>query len=1032
MKNVLRRLSCFVLIIALVCTSVNLECFAATQVDGTMGTPENLIWKEESTATAAWNAVENANYYIVNVYVSYNGSELGSDETGTASTEIDLQQEINSIVGNANYSKVQVTFDVQAKQINGAENTYILGNVSAKSLSTDYLISAVNKTKFKTPTNLTLNDSLDATWNGDPNTDMFYVEFKFDNEGDVRYYLTYIYPYNGRDTAVLSANISTELYRAYRETYAQKTETKVSYRLYSTYFSTNDKALSYYSSDWSDWSDEILYSHDLNDRVKYETPYNLTLDAETLKATWNGDPNTDMFYVQFRFEHEGNEKYYTTYIYPYDGRDTTSLSADISTELYRGYREVYTEKTEVQVSYRLYSTYFSTNDKDLLYYSSDWSEWSDKITYNHDLNDKVKFEMPSNLTLDAESLKATWNGDPDTDMFYVQFKFSGVGEEKYYMTYIYPYDGRDTNTLSADISNELTEAYQNSGVDPAPVLVSYRLYSTYFSTNDKDLLYYPSDWSDWSNEILYNPNNLTAVEKINLSPVDPVVAVGDEIYLGKTIFPENAYYTNIQWLSSDANVAAVNNVGKISGVSVGSSVITAKIGTANAIATVNVYQIESNIGDDESEKTVIDTATDIIESIVTDGDVSGTDITNVNVARNEIEDGAKNGDDFNVDIQKDEKKKSQYSEQWGKIKNNVNSDAEFAGAYNVTIGISHEDNKGKNHHIGNITDLDKEIKFTLDVQDGLPGVSAGATRTYEVVRVHDGQVENIPVEQNMDGLLTVKSDRFSDFVLFYTDTVCAHNNIEIKGQKQATCKDDGYTGDTYCKDCGMKVSSGTVTARTMTHTYDEGVITTAPTVNSEGIKKYTCKVCGETKIEKIPKLKSDKKSVKQISISGSNKVVAGKKITLKVKIKPVNATNKAVTWKSSNKKYATVNSKGVVTAKKAGKGKTVTITATAKDGSKKKATFKIKIVKDSVSKITLKVSSTLKVGKTVKINAKVKTTGSTASKALVWTSSNKKYATVDKNGRVKALKAGKGKNVIITATAADGSGRKAKVKIKIK
>lgn len=52
--------------------------------------------------------------------------------------------------------------------------------------------------------------------------------------------------------------------------------------------------------------------------------------------------------------------------------------------------------------------------------------------------------------------------------------------------------------------------------------------------------------------------------------------------------------------------------------------------------------------------------------------------------------------------------------------------------------------------------------------------------------------------------------------------------------------------------------------------------------------------------------------------------------------------SKAVTW-SSNKEYATVTSKGVIKALKAGKGKTVKITAKAKDGSGKKATIKIKI-----------------------------------------------------------------------------------------
>ncbi len=54
-------------------------------------------------------------------------------------------------------------------------------------------------------------------------------------------------------------------------------------------------------------------------------------------------------------------------------------------------------------------------------------------------------------------------------------------------------------------------------------------------------------------------------------------------------------------------------------------------------------------------------------------------------------------------------------------------------------------------------------------------------------------------------------------------------------------------------------------------------------------------------------------------------------------------TNKTLKWKSSNSKYAAVNKKGKVTAKKAGKGRTVTITAASTDGSGKKAKIKIKI-----------------------------------------------------------------------------------------
>ena len=82
--------------------------------------------------------------------------------------------------------------------------------------------------------------------------------------------------------------------------------------------------------------------------------------------------------------------------------------------------------------------------------------------------------------------------------------------------------------------------------------------------------------------------------------------------------------------------------------------------------------------------------------------------------------------------------------------------------------------------------------------------------------------------------------------------------------------------------------------------------------------------------------------VKKITLSGEKTMKKGETQQLTAKIKPVFAENQNLKWKSSNKKVATVDANGVVTALKKG---TVTITATAKDGSKVKATFTIKIKK---------------------------------------------------------------------------------------
>ncbi len=186
-------------------------------------------------------------------------------------------------------------------------------------------------------------------------------------------------------------------------------------------------------------------------------------------------------------------------------------------------------------------------------------------------------------------------------------------------------------------------------------------------------------------------------------------------------------------------------------------------------------------------------------------------------------------------------------------------------------------------------------------------------------------------------------------------------------------------------------------------------------------------------VNQKPPVVSQSIKVSGIKINAaSKKIAAGKKIQLSATVSPANASNKAVTWKSSNTKYATVNSSGKVTVKKAGAGKSVTITAIAADGSGKKASCKLQIMKNSVKSVKIKGAKAVKAGKKLKLKAQVKTTGKKVNKKLKWTSSNTKYAIVTSGGVVKTKKAGKGKSVKITAAATDGSNKKSTVKIKIK
>lgn len=165
------------------------------------------------------------------------------------------------------------------------------------------------------------------------------------------------------------------------------------------------------------------------------------------------------------------------------------------------------------------------------------------------------------------------------------------------------------------------------------------------------------------------------------------------------------------------------------------------------------------------------------------------------------------------------------------------------------------------------------------------------------------------------------------------------------------------------------------------------------------------------------------------------KIAAGKSVTLKAQAKPAGASS-SVKWSIDNtskkKKYATISSKGVLKVSKKAAGKKITVTATAKDGRGAKGTVKITVMKNAVTKVTLKAAKkSVKAGKSVTVKATVKVNGKKSNKTLAWKSSNTKYATVNSKGKVSTKKAGKGKTVTITAYATDGSGKKGTVKIKI-
>lgn len=156
-------------------------------------------------------------------------------------------------------------------------------------------------------------------------------------------------------------------------------------------------------------------------------------------------------------------------------------------------------------------------------------------------------------------------------------------------------------------------------------------------------------------------------------------------------------------------------------------------------------------------------------------------------------------------------------------------------------------------------------------------------------------------------------------------------------------------------------------------------------------------------------------------------LAVGEDDMLEAIVLPENATNRSVSWSSSNPAVAVVDKYGVIDA--VGKGKAI-ITVVSRDGTNKKATCEVTVNGEGVneevkvSRIRLNApSKKVAAGKKVKLTAVI-TPSNASNKALIWRSGDAKIATVDNNGNVAINKKAGGRSVVITATAADGSGVK--------
>lgn len=185
-----------------------------------------------------------------------------------------------------------------------------------------------------------------------------------------------------------------------------------------------------------------------------------------------------------------------------------------------------------------------------------------------------------------------------------------------------------------------------------------------------------------------------------------------------------------------------------------------------------------------------------------------------------------------------------------------------------------------------------------------------------------------------------------------------------------------------------------------------GVGTATITVSCNG-KTATCKV---TVVIPVEKVELNKNSL-TLNVGNEEALIAT--------ITPENATDKTLTWTSSNEKVATVDNNGKVIAIGVG---TTTITVSCNGQT---ATCKVEVKSPIISVSLNETSKTLNKGSSFILEATIDPINTTDDKTLTWTSSNESVATV-KDGTVTAIGAG---NATITVTTSNGKTATCEVKV---
>ena len=509
------------------------------------------------------------------------------------------------------------------------------------------------------------------------------------------------------------------------------------------------------------------------------------------------------------------------------------------------------------------------------------------------------------------------------------------------------------------------------------------------------------------------------VTAVKLNKSETSILLGGNETLTATILPEDATNQKVSWKSDKPEIATVDANGRVTGVKAGTATITVTTedGGKTATCKVTVSDKEIKVTGVTLSKTVLTLETGASETLT--ASIAPKDATNQKVSwkSDKPEIATVDASGKVTGVKAGEATITVTTEDGGKtatckvtvkaatiavtgVTLNKATLSLIAGAsetLTATVAPADATNKkvtwkSSNAAVASVDANGKvtgvkagEATITVTTEDG------GKTATCKVtVKAATIAVTGVTLNKTATSLLVGGSETLTATV---APADATNKKVTWKSSDAAVASVDANG-----KVTGVKAGEATITVTT-----------------EDGGKTATCRVTVSDREIKVT----------EITLAALA-IYVGESKAVTATVKPDDATNKELTWTSSDATVATVDATGKVTGKKIG---TATITATARDGSGVSGSCTVTVL-SPVKKVTVTPATmTLGQNKSYTLKATVEVFGSGTDTGVTWTSSDTTIATVDATGKVTATdKVG---TVTITATSKADPAKKGTCTIKV-